>query len=292
MYRRPGMDYPLSTVQIPVVAGDRALGSIVLDNHERENAFGDAEVRLLTTIAASMGVALENARLYNETREALQQQTATAEVLQVISASVADAQPVFDKILASCCELIPAQILAITVVGEDNQLHLGATLGIGLDDTPGWTQPELDLVNERWRSFYPMASKGTATELAIASGGVLNYPDVLDGDGVPLGAHGPARQMGLNASLMIAPLMQGERGLGAIAVYARRWADSHRKSRRCCKTFADQAVIAIQNARLFNETQEALAHQTASADILRVISSSPTDVQPVFEAIVDSGRAC
>ncbi len=100
LYRRPGMDYPLSTVQIPVVAGDRALGSIVLDNHERENAFGDAEVRLLTTIAASMGVALENARLHAETREALQQQTATAEVLQVISSSVADAQPVLDKILA------------------------------------------------------------------------------------------------------------------------------------------------------------------------------------------------
>ena len=288
LYRRPGVDYPLSTVQIPVMAGDRTLGSIVLDNHERENAFGEAEVRLLSTIAASMGVALENARLHAETREALQQQTATAEVLQVISKSVADAQPVLDKILDSCSHLIPAQTMAIGVVGEDGRLHLGAVRNVGLDGTPGWTQPELDAAHKQVASLYPVALEGTATALAIDRGRVLNYPDVLNGDDVPSGLRAPARQLGRSGSIMMAPLMQGNRGIGSILVWRAALGGFTPKEQALLKTFADQAVIAIQNAKMFRETNEALERQTATTEILRVISQSPTDLHPVFDAIAKS----
>jgi GAF domain-containing protein/CheY-like chemotaxis protein len=287
LYRRPGVDYPLSTVLIPVTAGDRSLGAIALDNHERENAFGEAEVRLLTTIAASMGVALENARLHAETREALQQQTATAEVLQVISSSVADAQPVLDKILDSCRQLIDAQVLVISLVGEDGRLHVGGTRVIGLEGRPGWSQAELDAGDERIRSIFPIALEGTGTALAIARGRVLNYPDVLHGADVPEGVRTPARSAGRNCSQLMAPLMQGERGIGSIALQRADLGGFTPKEEALLKTFADQAVIAIQNARMFRETQEALEQQRASADVLGVISRSMGDASPVLDAILE-----
>ena len=93
-------------------------------------------------------------------------------------------------------------------------------------------------------------------------------------------------RMGQSGSALIAPLMWEGRGIGVILA-GRAPGPFLPRERTLLKTFADQAVIAIQNAKMFRETQEALAHQTASADILRVISSSPTDVQPVFEAIVE-----
>ncbi|MEO8079757.1 MAG: GAF domain-containing protein, partial [Caldimonas sp.] len=96
---RPGTDWCRSMVAVPIIGSNRVLGLVNLQNHEREHAYAEAEVRLLQTIAASMGLALENARLVEETQVALERQTATAEVLQVISSSVADTQPVFDKIL-------------------------------------------------------------------------------------------------------------------------------------------------------------------------------------------------
>ena len=110
---------------------------------------------------------------------------------------------------------------------------------------------------------------------------MLNDPDV------PALRTQAAQRVGHNYASLIAPLIWEGRGIGIIWWPMRPGsAASAPRSIALLKTFADQAVIAIQNARLFNETQEALAHQTASADILRVISSSPTDVQPVFEAIV------
>ena len=288
LYRRPGVDYPLSTVQIPVMAGDRPLGAIVLDNHERENAFGDAEVRLLTTIAASMGVALENARLHAETREALQQQTATAEVLQVISSSVADAQPVLDKILESCHQLIGAPTQSIMLIGEDGRLHRAARLAVGDDSHAGWGQVELDAVNREADSLFPIAMEGSATAQAIASAQVLNCPDVLHGAGVPEGVRAPARHLGRNYSQMIAPLVQGGRGIGSIVAQRPALGGFTPKEQALLKTFADQAVIAIQNAKMFRETNEALERQTATAKVLRVLGSSMTDSQPVFDAIVQS----
>jgi GAF domain-containing protein/DNA-binding response OmpR family regulator len=269
----------------PLLRDQDVLGTLSVGRAE-VGLFADKEVALLQTFARQAVVAIENVRLFNETKEALEQQTATAEVLQVISGSMADAQPVLDKILDSCSRLVPAQIMAINLVGEDERLHLGASLVIGQDDLAGWTQPELDAIQQTNSSVYPMPLQSSGTALAIASGRVLNFPDVLHGDDVPAGVSAPARWLGRNYSQMMAPLMQGERGMGSIAVIRGALGGFNAKEQALLKTFADQASIAIQNARLFNETKEALQQQKASADVLQVISGSMGDAAPVFEAIL------
>nr|MCU0923635.1 GAF domain-containing protein [Burkholderiaceae bacterium] len=284
----PGVEQSHSFVTVPIKAGDRVVGGLTLENMQRENAFGEPEVRLLETVAASMGVAMENARLFKATQDALQQQTATAEVLQVISSSVADAQPVLDKILESCRQLIDAQVLVILLVGEDGRLHVGGTRVIGLDGHPGWSQAEMDARIERMRSVFPMTLEGTGTALAIASGRALNYPDVLHGADVPEGVRAVARQAGHNYSQMQAPLMQGEVGIGSIILQRAALGGFTPKEEALLKTFADQAVIAIQNAKMFRETNEALERQTATAEVLQVISASVADTAPVFDKILDS----
>jgi len=285
-----------SIMSVPLLHEGRSIGTIGVARGE-PGRFPDEAVALLQTFAHQAVIAIQNVRLFEaeqartrELSEALEQQTATAEVLQVISNSVADARPVLDKILDSCCRLIPAQSMAVNLVGEDGRLHLGASLIIGLDDQPGWTKPELDAIGKQAASVYPMALEGTGTALAIASGRVLNFPDVLDGDDVPLGVSAVARRLGRNYSQIMAPLMQGERGIGSIALLRAALGGFTEKEQALLKSFADQAVIAIQNARLFNETKEALEHQTATADVLQVISSSVADAGPVFDKILASCR--
>ena len=136
----PGTQQAKSIVRMPLFSGDRLLGSIGLKNLDRENAFGEAELRLLGTIAASLGVALENARLFDETKEALAQQTATADVLQVISSSVADTGPVFDKILECCERLLNCTAISLFLVNEADMLLLMFT---GVLPLPGVTLPVL-----------------------------------------------------------------------------------------------------------------------------------------------------
>ena len=284
---RVGAEECLCAMRVPIVRGERMVAFISLENYEREHAYGEAELRLVSTIATSMGVALDNARLFKETQEALQQQTATAEVLQVISSSVADAQPVLDKILESCQRLINAQALGILLVGEDGRLHHAAALVGGLEGQPGWTQAELDAAALRIRSLFPMALEGTGTALAIESGRVLNYPDVLHGADVPEGVRAPARQAGRNYSQVMAPLMQGERGIGSILLQRAELGGFTPKEQALLKTFADQAVIAIQNAKMFRATNEALERQTATADVLGVISRSMSDAAPVLDVILE-----
>ncbi|HET7526275.1 MAG TPA: GAF domain-containing protein, partial [Burkholderiaceae bacterium] len=206
-----------------------------------------------------------------ELSDALQQQTATAEVLQVISSSMADARPVFDKILDSCSKLFDSLNTSVMLIGDDGKLHLGASHG---------TPPEM-------RALYPMALGDTGTELAIRERRVLNFPDVLNGDGVPQGVRAPALAVGRTCSQMQAPLLWDERGIGSIVVVRGEVGGFTQKECELLRTFADQAVIAIQNARLFNETKEALERQTATSEVLRVISGSITDTQPVFDIIAE-----
>jgi GAF domain-containing protein len=114
---------------------------------------------------------------------------------------------------------------------------------------------------------------------------VLNFPNVVNGSDVPPGTRAAALSSGLNYSWMAAPLMQGGRGIGAIAVHRRALGGFTDKEQDLLKTFADQAAIAIQNARMFRETQEALEQQTATTEVLQVVNASPGDISPVFDAI-------
>jgi len=249
----------------------------------RANAgrFSEKEVALATMFADQALIAIENTRLFNETKEALERQTATAEVLQVISSSVADAQPVFEAIVHSCHKLFNISDAGVAVIHEDGMVRLEAHLG------------EDEESKQEVASYYPHPVAKSMQGLAVQRREVLNYPDVLNGAGVPWGLRKIASGRRGNYSCVVAPMLSRDRGVGAIHVTrfpapGRPPPGFKPHEIALIQTFADQAVIAIQNARMFNETKEALERQTATAEILSVISASPTDVQPVLDAIVES----
>ena len=251
----PGTDWAHSIAAVPIIGSDRVLGGIVLQNHEREYAFGSHEVRVLETVAASMGVALENARLFDETqrharelKEALEQQMATAEVLQVISSSMEDAQPVFDKILESCQRLFSGSQIGISLIGDDGLVYLGAHRGSA---------------RETLEKFYPRPIDRTPIGLAMRGPGVVHIPDALAEPGLPAFMRAVAEQVGSYA-IMVAPLMWEGRNIGSIHVTRQPTGPFADKAIKLLKTFADQAVIAIQNARMFRQTQEARAAAEAA----------------------------
>ncbi|MDM0103541.1 GAF domain-containing protein [Variovorax sp. J22R24] len=300
LHPAPGTDWAHSIAAVPIIGSDRVLGAIGLQNHEREYAFGADEIQLLETVAASMGVALENARLFDETQETLAHQTATAEVLRVIGSSVADPGPVFDKILECCERLFDVSSFALMMVDDDGRLALkrwmmtpAGRAAIG-EARAAQLQPVM-------QASYPAAPGDTSAELAFRTGDLVEFADVLNDASAPPVLRRNALQLGRSFANVAAPLMWQGRGIGLLSMQRSEIGPFRRSERALLKTFADQAVIAIQNARLFNETQEALHkveertaelsesldYQTAISDVLRVISESPTDVTPVFEAILD-----
>ncbi len=264
-----------TALNVPLMRESEAIGVIALARDE-VRAFTPAEIALVRTFADQAVIAIENVRLFSETKEALEQQTASAQVLQVISGSMADPQPVFERILESTEELFDADTMGVYLASEDGWLHAAAIRGA---------------LKERIIHQFPIRLEGSATGEAIAKGRLVSYADVLHGADVPEGLRHLAADLGTNYVLAQAPMMWQGRGIGAIN--AARFDMRPFTDKECAllETFANQAVIAIQNARLFNETQEALAQQTASAEILRVISRSPTDVQPVFEVITERAMA-
>jgi signal transduction histidine kinase/DNA-binding response OmpR family regulator len=288
----PGTDWCHSMAIVPIVAGEQVVGFIGVQDHEREYAYDARRVDLLETVAASTGLALENARLVDDIRQALAHQTAAAEVLQVISRSMADAQPVFEKIIDSCAHLFAAGSISINLVGEDGRVHLAAIRerewSTGRDT---YTQDMADQLIAGKRALYPVPLEGTGTAAVIEAGQVLNFPDLLNGPGVPETMRASTRELGTNGSEVYAPLMQGGRGIGSIGLSRPELGGFSEREQALLKTFADQAVIAIQNVRLFNEKKESLTRQTATADVLQVISESPTDVQPVFDIIAEQATA-
>ncbi len=235
--------------------------------------FTDDELTLQQSFADQAAIAIENARLFNETREALERQTATADILKVIAGSPSDVQPVFDAIAASAKRLIGGFSTGVFRF-IDGMVHLAAF-------TP--TNPAAD---EVLKSSFPVPHTEVPSLALVQNGETAQITDIENGD--PQTAR-IARARGFR-SVMFSPLMNNGSPIGFIAVTRLNtgsFADHHVQ---LLQTFADQAVIAIENVRLFNETKEALERQTATADILKVIASSPSDVQPVFDAIADSAR--
>jgi signal transduction histidine kinase len=212
-------------------------GTILLRRKE-VHSFSEREIALLKTFGDQAAIAIENVRLFNETKEALDQQRASGEVLAAISNSIADTSPVFETILNSCERLFAGKLAVIDLVGVDGLVHLGAYHGPNQEEVKG---------------VYPHTVEPTsATGTALATRGVVHFPDL---DQVPGVARRAFETFGIKAAIG-APMMWEGRGIGAIWVardYVGPFSD---KEISLLKTFADQAVIAIQNARLFREIQD------------------------------------
>jgi GAF domain-containing protein/CheY-like chemotaxis protein len=266
-----------SYLGVPIVVDGRAEGVISVQNTEKEGAYGADDERLLFTIAANVGAALKNARLFNETQESLSQQTATADILRVISGSPTDVQPVFDAIVAAAFRLIDCDsAYAFSTDGVEY-----ATVSVATPDGP---LPNPAGALQHWPK-YPVDARANFPSRAIVEKTMLHLPDW---SAIELPEHERTiqAQLGIQAALYL-PLLRGGECVGLLAFANKRPGPFSDRDIKLAQSFCDQALIAIENVRLFNETKEALEQQTATAEVLQVISSSVSDTAPVFEKILD-----
>ncbi|HXZ51730.1 MAG TPA: ATP-binding protein, partial [Burkholderiales bacterium] len=229
-----------SIVYVPMLREGKGVGTIIVTHPQPGFRLSDKQLAMLQTFADQAVIAIENVRLFNETKEALDQQKASAEVLEVIGGSVADTKPVFDKILESCQRLFGGRSVGMTLVGEDGAVHPGAFRGPG---------------ESEFRTPLPFRlDRSSGTGRAILERRVLHFPDVQL-DGVPEYIRRNSGPMGYR-SIIIAPMLWEGRGIGAIMVTREAAGAFSDKEIVLLKTFADQAVIAIQNSRLFHEIED------------------------------------
>jgi GAF domain-containing protein len=272
-------------VTVPMLRENEAVGAIFVARRE-PGRFSDAEVTLLKTFADQAVIAIENVRLFKELQSsnrnltrALDQQIATSEILGVISSSPTDVQPVFDAIVRSASRLCGGEFVIVTRYDGD-LLHLAAQYNA----RPG-------SANLTERLFPRHLGRDLPSARAILDGAPAHIPDAAEDRDVSPDVARIAR------SFLSVPLIREDVPIGAIGVSRATAGPFAPEQIALLQTFADQAVIAIENVRLFKELESsnrglrsALDTQTATSEILRVISSSPTDIGPVFQAIVTSGR--
>ncbi|MCP4621785.1 MAG: GAF domain-containing protein [Bradyrhizobium sp.] len=265
-----------SALLAPLLHAGRAIGLIGV-TRATPGTFSPHHVQLLQSFADQAVIAIQNTRLFNETQEALQSQTATADILKVIARSPSDVQPVFDQILNSIKRLIESDERVIVLAGDDGLLRMGAA-----------QSPR----GEEVHKLFPRPLQGSAAEMVIRERKLLAFADVITDPAAPPSLKAIAPRSGAR-SFMMAPLLSENRAIGAITTTRRTVDPFDEKERALLSTFADQAVIAIENVRLFNETKEALEQQTATSEVLEIISSSPGDLDPVFQKMLDNAcRVC
>jgi GAF domain-containing protein len=261
-----------TTLAVPLLREDVAIGSILIRRTE-VRPFTEKQIGLLKTFADQAVIAIENVRLFKELqernaelREALEHQTATSEVLGIISRSPTDVQPVLDAIVESAARVCGVDDVVLRLRDGNTMLaraHYGqlpvARAEIGIDE------PEY-----RW----------------LREQGTLHIPDFNEND------LGISNISGWSTFLCV-PLHQHGELIGAVIARRAEVRPFTPVQIKLLETFADQAVIAIENVRLFNELKESLEQQTATSEILGVIASSPTNIQPVLDAIAQSAaRVC
>ena len=263
-----------SLLTVPILANKESIGVITVTRRQ-PGAFAPEDIRLLQTFADQAAIAIENARLFNETKEALEHQKSSADILKIVASSVASTDPVFDAIAEAGRRLLPHMRVGLNIV-RDGQLHYVGHAGVAEERRTALAK------------LYPMPlDRETVVGTAILSGKAVVVPDI-DAEGLPYKRSLiTSRAVGWKAMIAV-PLIRGGDAIGVLSVTRSEPGSFSDREIDIARTFADQALIAIQNARLFNETKEALERQTATAGILNVIASSPSDVQPVFDAIVKS----
>jgi len=267
---------------VPLVKEKCLVGSIAVYRREVER-FTDAHIELIKTFADQAVIAIENVRLFKELQtsnrdltEALERQTATNELLEVIGRSTSDLRAVFETLAETAVRLCEAK-RGVILRFDGHMLRFAVGHNVS---------PELREFFEQ----HPIApGRETNSGRAALERRTIHNHDVQSD---PEYSYGGSRVDPYRTVLAV-PMVRGDELLGVIIIYRHEVRPFTDNQIALMKTFADQAVIAIQNVRLFNETKEALEQQTATAEVLRVISTSPTDLQPVLDTVVKSAaRFC
>jgi two-component system, NtrC family, sensor kinase len=270
-----------SVLRVPLVKDGECIGGFVIFRQE-VSPFKDKQTALMQSFAAQAVIAIENARLLTELRESLEQQTATSDVLRVISSSPGDLQPVFQAMLENATRICEASFGGIFAI-EDGTLKLIVQRGLP-PDFLAYLQREKPRVGP----LHPL-SRVLKTRRADHVTDYSLDEAYLARDAMAI----PGVEIAGIRTLLTVPMLKDGSVVGAMAAFRQEVRPFSDKQIALLTNFAAQAVIAIENTRLLNELRESLQQQTATADVLRVISSSPGDLHPVFEAMLENAvRIC
>ena len=273
---------------VPMLKDNTLTGAIVIYRQEVQ-PFTDKQIELLENFAAQAVIAIENTRLLNELRQSLEQQTATAEVLSVISSSPGDLEPVFQAMLENATRICEAKF-GTMYFRESDGFRAVAMHGA----PPAYVESRLH------KLFHPGPTTGIGRVLQTKKAVQIEDASADQGYSERDPMRVSAVELGGVRTILDVPMLKENEVIGAVAIYREVVRPFTDEQVALVQNFANQAVIAIENTRLLNELRqrtddlsEALEQQTATSEVLRVISSSPSELPPVFEAMLRNAvRIC